>query len=293
MQPGCVYVSGSLRGVSRLLPVLGALTKGGGGQLHIVGSSGGALLSAFLSLAPTSLNEERAFSTLVDVLLVSRTWNETLSTLRAWVRTLSGGAACTMRQWAARFHNFSVIVYDYSRSRPILVSAIDSRVSVAALLAQAILRESPFQNISSCMPNAWIDVEAIMPASLLVRALVPPPGLHFSSRAAPEEPTPAPARIPGAPYVDQVYEHLLDLPPVHLRWTVTVPEVASAAAAVFNPSRWSSFVRSKWSRRSDEANAQPDLIGFALAFIVWTVLMRRLTVSDVPKQVLTCGELTR
>jgi hypothetical protein len=290
MQQGGVYVSGSLRGVSRLLPVLSALTKGGGGQLRIVGSSGGALLSAFLSLAPASPEEERTFVALVDALLWSRSWNETLATLRAWVRSLSGGAGCTMRQWAARFNDFQVAVYDYSRSRPILVGA-DSRAPVASLLAHAILRESPSQTLPFHLPDAWIDVEAIIPAGLLARALVPPPGLHFTSRPAPEEPALTPARIPGAPYVDQAYERLLDLPPVHLAWAVTVPEAASAAA-FFNPSRWSSFVRSKWSRRAGQEDAQPDLTGFALALLVWTVLLRSLAVAELPKQVLARGKPT-
>ena len=280
-----MYISGSLGGVARLIPVLTRLWSPRGGPNTILGSSGGVLLAAFLSLSPTSVNEERAFIALVDTLRLSRIWTETIDATRAWVRSLSGGASCTMRQWAARFAGFSALVYDYSSARPVLVTS-ESRVSVAALLAHAVLRDTPTQNLPLAVRQTWIDVEAVAPSSFLVRAIAPPPGLHFSSRPCAEEQQAAGScLIPGAPYVDLAYERMLRLPPVHLTWTVIVPHASSLAAAVFNPSRWSEFLRSKkWAHPSNAVDGECALVPFALALVTWVLVLDGLGRSWSPEQ---------
>ena len=238
-----MYCSGPVAGIPALLPIIEHL-----GGVEVVGSGGGALLAAFAAL-PQDSSTQRRFLRLCDEL----TRGDVLPPLRSWVRDVSGGAACSLRQWRQRYGPFAAIVFDLTSLRPRLFDC-SQRMAVAELLAGALQHETPERKLR----GSFINIEEMLPASLIARCLRPAPLLHFQVAAAPTE---------GRSLADllNVQTSLLEKNTVHLCWTARLPVQPSSACTWLSPG-WSSFCRPRQAPVLPDAKAA---LPFALALLAW------------------------
>ena len=116
-----IYISGGCASILTLFAILRPLFAKEFHSLCVIGSSGGALLVTFLSMGITTLCVRRRFIQLCQDISGAMNWQNLHQMLRDWVREITGGAACTMKQWRNLFGPLHLLVYDYSRARPILV----------------------------------------------------------------------------------------------------------------------------------------------------------------------------
>ena len=252
-----VYFSGAVASVPATLHVAGELFA----HRRLVGSSGGALLAAFLSLRQEHRDEKRNFLNLCGRVAGMSTWAEVYGALRGWVRDVTGGAACTMRQWCAQCA-FSPVLYDFERARPVVIGP--GRHAVAYVLACCVLRDAPARGLPA-LPEPWIDVETVLHPSLLSRALVPPVALHFTS-CFDRSLRPEPGDVMG------LQEQALHAPPCSLTWNVPLPHSdASLLPSALIPSRWPGLLSLRWARAAATASAE-DRAVFALGFLAWALL---------------------
>jgi len=269
LTPPCgssVYLSGSVAAVPGGLPIAQRLLQKPGAANCLVGSSGGALLAAFLSLGASEPAERRQFLELCTRLPSLRSQEERQGALRDWVQDITGGAACTMKQWSARFRGFHPIVYDWARSRPVMVPSGSSAHGVAFVLSRCILHETPSESLP-VRPEAWMDVEEILPPSLLCRTLRPFPVLHFT--AGREVGLPGPQTLTAADVLN-VQERMLETPPAQLTWRTSLPAAKSDLASWLHAGGWSSFLKGPRTVSLHLSQGEDaSLVVFALAFIVW------------------------
>jgi hypothetical protein len=252
-----VYFSGGVASVPATLHVARGLFA----DRCLVGSSGGALLAAFLSLRREERGEKRDFLNLCGRVAKMYTWSEVYGALRGWVRDVTGGAACTMRQWCAK-RAFSPVLYDFERRRPVVVGP--GKHSVAYVLACCVLRDAPARSLPA-LPEPWIDVETVLHPSLLSRAIVPPVALHFTS-CLDRGLRPGPGDVMG------LQEQALHAPPCSLTWNVPLPHGgASLLPSALLPSRWPGLLSLRWSQAAATASAE-DRVVFALGFLAWALL---------------------
>ena len=224
------------------------------------------MLTAFMTLGHVDTCESQRFVALCESLASARDWRQVLSALRAWVREVTGGAACSMRQWAARFSSFHVVVFDCETFRPRVVT--DGADSVAFVLASALLHEDITQPPRE---NRWMDVEEVVPASALCLCVRPAPFFHFTTEA----PSP-PLSILNAQTI------MLQAPSVHFTWQAAWPEPQRGLLSLFTSHGWQSFMIPRVSCRR-ETNVQQVLCMFALGFLPWLVVPFVLAIAGRPE----------
>ena len=260
MVASCVYFSGS---VASILATLHVTQKLFATANHcLVGSSGGALLAAFLSLQREESKEQRAFVKMCGRLAKMYLWSEIFGTLRNWVRDVTGGAACTMKQWRAKFTGFSPVLYDFERDRPVVVGS--GKHAVAYILACCILRDAPAQSLPADLLEPWIDVETVLHPSLLCRALAPPVALHFTS-CVEQSLAPKPGDVMG------LQERTLHAPPCSLTWNVPLSDIGDTASLL--PGSWPGLLGLRWSQNAMAKPSTENRALFALRFLVWVLLV--------------------
>jgi len=236
------------------------------------------MLVAFLSLGSTTSSERRLFFQLCQELTTAVNWTNLHELIRAWVREMTGGAACTMKQWATRFGALRVLVYDYSLGRPILVDSNSSNRTVAFVLACSLLHDTPAYALPPSLPEHWMDVEYVIPPSALCKALCPPVALHFTSVSMPEEPTESNV----AAHVLHLQEDALCAPIQHLTWRTVRTFPGSDFGSILHPKGWSSLLRARRKLPTEcmEHSGEAACTPFALGFVVWTLVL--LALAAVP-----------
>ena len=267
---GCVYLSGSISAVPAALPVLAYLFPGRPAFYapRLIGSSGGTVLAAFLSLGAVESEERRLFTELCTILSVTQRWADLHGLLRTWVREMTGGAACTMRQWSARFSDFHAIVYDYAQSRTRVISCSTSRHTVAFVLASCLLQGSTLaHSFPAGRAETWVNVEEILPASFLARCITPPPALHFTSMHSVESRGPT-----TTAELLNVQHSMLSAAMVHLTWTTVLPCAKRSLWSVVSP-WWASFLTPGHPRLSRSESEEVVGARFALAFCAWVFVL--------------------
>jgi len=286
-----IYVSGSVKSAVELLPILQAFMGSSTGcRPRLIGSSGGALIAAFMSLGSVSPGEKRDFLALCETLgRPSLSWQHCLFAVRGWVRAVTGGAACNLRQWRDRCgRGFSVLVYDYSSASPVMlgqdaqVEIAHDRIGVADVLASACIRSTPSFDVPMRPGLPWTDVEAVIPAAMLCFALNPRPLLHFTSSE-----TEGTGLTPCSPQLRSLcdcYEAMFKVEPSLLTWRVHTPQVPDSALAIFHPSRWSQGLISRHGAAAHAGTNSHTI--FALGLLVWVLanclLVLHLLPSDAP-----------
>jgi hypothetical protein len=259
MSGHCLYLSGNLDTVAETLETLLHLFPRLAPDACVVGSSGGALLAAFLTQGRCA-GQRRRFEALAARL--QRSWPEALDAARAWVRDATGGAACSMRQWTSRHAPFRALLYDYQRMRPVVVGE-SSALPVAFVLASAVLREDPSRAFPA---TPWVDVEDVLSDTLLARCLRPPVALHFAGPQEPPDTQSLTSLIGRASSVSA--------PPAHLTWSTSLASPrrdTSNALASLLCTRWSGFLTPQRERAS-----APQLASqLALALCAWTLALLR------------------
>ena len=270
-----LYISGSAADAQLLLPVLQPLVADGC-RYELLGSSGGALLAAFLSLGSVDASEKRDFLTLCQKLhRPTVSWPCCLEAVRAWVRAVTGGAACSLRQWRARCgRGFSVLVYDAQSSMPVILGA-DERLGVADVLASACVRGSPSFDVPERPGLPWADIETVLPSTLICSALRPLPFLHLTSNAGRRRQESG--TTPQLEAVCDCYETMFSVPPCVLTWRAHTAQEPASALALFDPSRWSQGLS---CRRAPPA--MQSSTPFALGLLVWTIVSCFLALGLCP-----------
>lgn len=275
----CIYISGGITSILSTFAVLRPLCTRSEHKLCCVGSSGGALLVAFLSLGVTTSGERRRFSQLCKDLPAAVNWNSLHELLRAWVREITGGAACTMKQWRARFGPLQVLVYDYARAKPVLVDANSSCRTVAFVLASCLLHDTPAYVLPANLPEHWMDVEYVIPPCTLCKAIQPPVALHFTSVSMLEEKSEGNV----AAQVLHLQEKALRSPLQHLTWQTVCLAPESNFGSLLHPKGWSSLLRARRTLPPDfiESSGDVECVKFALGFIVWVVVLLTLAAAPI------------
>lgn len=261
----CIYVSGSVTTTLVNFDIIRKLFLPLNDSFCCIGSSGGALLSAFLSLDTTASCERRRFLNMTTLLTETKTWEDVHTTLRTWVGQISGGAACTMKQWSSRFKPLNLVVYDYARARPIIVDSYDSSVTVAFALASSILHDTPAHPLPRDRLKHWIDAECVVPPSLLCYALIPKVAFHFTGVSVINGESNAAAEI-----LD-LQEKSLSRPLAHLTWNAKcMTSESDDLGSILHPRGWSGVLRARWSKPQSSHDCNDSkCIEFALGFIAW------------------------
>ena len=250
----CIYISGGITSILSTFAVLRPLCTRSEHKLCCVGSSGGALLVAFLSMGVTTSGERRRFFQLCQDLPEAVNWNSLHELLRDWVREITGGAACTMKQWRARFGPLRVLVYDYARARPVLVDAKSCR-TVAFVLASCLLHDTPAYALPPNLPEHWMDVEYVIPPCTLCKAIKPAVALHFTSVSTLEEKSEGNA----AAQVLHLQEKALRSPLQHLTWQTVRVAPESNFGSLLHPKGWSSLLRARRTLPPDFIESSGDV----------------------------------
>jgi len=133
-----------------------------GKQPHWSGIGGGALAAAAAS-APLPLNSSCAI--LFDK--TDRKSGRFTDTVRTWVRSLAGGAACTLDQWNRLVGPFSTILFDLENNVPVVLEAKGAH---GALSMADILCVSVGQ-----MRGTWAPMDTIISSRQLSSCLEPAP----------------------------------------------------------------------------------------------------------------------
>ena len=85
------------------------------------------------------------------------------------IKRITGGAACTMKQWTRRFTGFSIVVFD---SRTLSLKYVDpqSDIQVAEIMSLSLCKNTE---------QRYLDLETVIPSTLIAPMLNPMPLVHF------------------------------------------------------------------------------------------------------------------
>ena len=267
-----LYISGYGAYSEDLVTLLDKILSQLDENVSLVGSSKGALIALFFSLGLQDQGTKREFFETCRFLQNSTlSLEQKRSILCTWIKAISGGGACTLRQWRARgVRNFYIFLYDYSAHMPILVDC-QNNYKVVDVIIHACLRESPSFNIPKSLLHSWIDVETIIPPSVLCNALKPVPLLHFASSSKFELKRPWNSSFDSQILID-IYDAMLSKLPTTLTMIFHTSELPESGLAVFDPRRW---CRGLASGQTSTINITPDktpLTRFTIAFLTWNLI---------------------
>lgn len=282
-----IYISGGCASILTLFAIIRPLFASEAHSRCVIGSSGGALLATFLSMGGSELCVRRRFIQLCQDISGAMNWHSLHQMLRDWVRDITGGAACTMKQWRNLFAPLHLLVYDYSRARPLLVDPLSNR-PVAFVLACCLLHDTPSYALPPHLPETWVDVENVIPPCALCTVISPPVALHFTSTTILKD-------MVGcnvATKVLHLQERALSRPLQHLTWQAIRLAPDSNFGSLLHPKGWSNLLRSRQCQTSHQTcSDENECVQFALGFVAWVVAL--LAFTTIPMKSSSIRSMTR
>ena len=237
----------------------------------LIGSSGGALLASFFALGlDDDISKQEFFYFYHSFQNLTLTWHKKYNMLKDWIKSLTGGGLCTIRQWRARAtRDFAMIVYDYKLHHPILINS-SSNWCIADVLIGANFRETPSFHVPKIIPNPWVDVENIIPSSILCSSLKPIPIIHFKTASSCEMKRPENTKSDAQILVD-VYDVMLSKPATSLTMTFHQSSFPESGLAVFDPYRWFHGLITR-STSDNSQQKKPYIVFVSLSLLTWYIV---------------------
>ena len=266
-----IYLSGwCLSAEDRLLTFLEEILSQNQENVTLIGSSGGSLFAAYFALGLSDDISKYEFVAVCNSFQkFTLTWDEKYNILRDWIKSLTGGAMCTVRQWRARsIRNFAIMVYDQEKHSPLLISHLDN-FHLADVLLSACFRESPSFTYADTFKYPWIDIENIINSTVICSSLKPSPLLNFTCKSSFELKRPWNTCLDSQIVLD-LYDAMLVQLPTTLTMTFQQASLPESGLAVFDPYRWCRGLMHNQTKPHVDCSLKHDYVQcFSASFLTW------------------------